>query len=153
MSVYYSSETTIKAKIKGANINLWGDRNRDDVLDATTLAQALLFSRELIRGYLQPRYGAQVHDWTLSSVPGIVRDISDTLTIYYIATGQNAIAPIVQILYDNAIMMLGMIADYKMDIPEVTDTSDYDTLTAEYNSEMYNDDDDLEDDDYDDYYD
>ena len=134
MSVYFSSQETIEAKVKAARINIWGDRNRDGELDADTLAQALTYAKSKILGYLQTRYGAQIHDWTLSDVPDLLRDISDTLTLFYIAAGQNAMNDVIKLTYDEVIETLKAIRNYEMDIPEVSDSDSYMTVTEDMES-------------------
>lgn len=140
MSAYFSSQTTIEAKVKAARIKLWGDRDRDNVLDPTTLTQALVFAKNKILGFVQTRYGSQVHDWDLSTVPDILKEVSDSLTLWYIAGGQNAMNSVVDLNYNEAIKTLEMIRNYDLDIPETSDSDNYMTVVADFTSDFSGDD-------------
>jgi len=134
MSAYFSTEASIIAKNKEARVKLWGDRNRDGVLDPTTVSQALVFAKSRILAFIQTRYGSQILEWDSNSVPDVLRDISDTLALWYIATGQNAINETIEKLHVNAIKELKMLRLYEMDIPEVSDSDSYMTVTDDMES-------------------
>jgi phage gp36-like protein len=146
MSDYFSSQTTIEAKVKAARIKIWGDRDRDGTLDSDTLDQALKFAKNRILGYVQTRFGSQVHDWVLADVPDVLREISDSLTLWYIAGGQNAMNDVIALNYKEAMTSLERMRDYEMDIPEVSDSDDYQTVTDDFDSDFENDD--VDDDDW-----
>jgi len=137
----FSTEETITAKIKTAKLKLWGDRNRDGVLDPDTLTQAIDSAQAQILAALYARYGTQVEDWTIGTVPDILKSISDSLTIFYIASGSNAINESVKLSYDNAMLnltKLSVLNDksfvFDLSLPGISDSSDNDTTTAQFES-------------------
>ena len=121
MSAYYSSETTIKNKLSASRINMYGDKDRDGELDPETLTQALIYAKQQILMRFETRFGAQCNDWTDVTVPDALRNLSDDLTIYYLATGANAVNEIVKLNYEIAIDMLNEMRDGLLSLPGVSD--------------------------------
>jgi len=144
MSAYFSTQDSIEAKVSAMRIKGWGDRNGDSALDPTTLAQALVYAKAKILGMVQTRYGAQIHEWDSDTVPDILREISDTLTIWYIATGLNSVNDLIKTQYQEALASLKDIREYNMDIPEVSDSDNYMTVTDTFDSDFDDDDEDDE---------
>ena len=144
MSAYYSSETSIKNKVKASRINLYGDRNRDGTLDPDTLTQALMFAKQQILMRIEDRYGAQCDAWTDATVPDALKNISDDLTIFYLATGANEVNPIVKLNYDLAIQTLDAIRDYKLSLPGVSDFEAGSEIVTDYSNSIYSDDADVD---------
>jgi phage gp36-like protein len=146
MSAYYSSETTIKNKVKASRINLYGDKNRDGSIDPDSLTQALIFAKQRILMYVEDRYGSQCDDWDSTTVPDALKNISDDLTIFYLASGQNEVNPIVLRNYDMAIDLLEKLNEGKLSLPGVSDfESGTETLTS-YSNSIYSNDEDIDDD-------
>lgn len=129
-SAYFSSQMTIESKVKASRVKLWGDKNADGTIDPTTLDQGLSFARSQILAYLTRRYGAQALAWTFDTVPPILRAVSDDLTLYYLATGANAVNPVIDLIGKNALATLSMLRDYEIDLPGVDDTPAIATTTG-----------------------
>ena len=121
MSEFFSSETTIKARVKASRINLYGDKDRDGALDPLALEQALSYARQTILMALINRYGSQVEAWDDLTVPAALRFISDDLTIYYLASGQYAVNPVVQAAYEAALNNLLKISEGEWSLPGISD--------------------------------
>jgi phage gp36-like protein len=130
MSVYYSSETSIESKVKAARVKLWGDRDRSGTLDVEVLTAALKYAKNLINAYLIKAYGAQVSAWDSTTVPPVIADISDDFTLYYIASGCNAMSPQIQKNYDNSMQTLVMLRDGEISIISTTGTVVGDSTTS-----------------------
>jgi len=144
MSAYWSSETTIKNKVKASRINLYGDKNRDGSVDPDSLTQGLNFAKQRILMYVEDRYGAQCDDWDSDTVPDALKNISDDLTIYYLASGQNEVNPIVLRNYEMAIDLLEKLHDGMVSLPGVSDfETDTETVTS-YSHSIYSDDADVD---------
>lgn len=139
-SDYFSSETTISNRVKAARLKLWGDRNRDDILDPDTLTQGLVFAKAQILASLENRYGSQIEEWDITTVPNLLKQVSDALTIYYIASGTNAVNEVVKDGRTDAMQTLSALANYEMSLPDVSDSGSYDTVTAHIESIFDNDD-------------
>lgn len=134
MATYFSSQTTIEAKVRSSRVKIWGDKNADGVLDPTTLDQALAFAKSMILAMIVRRYGQQALTWTFDTCPPLLKAVSDDLTLYYLAAGANALNPVIDINYKNAVAMLTMIKDYEADLPGVDDTPAIETATEETES-------------------
>lgn len=133
-SAYYSSQTTIEAKVRSSRVRLWGDKNADGTLDPTTLEQGLIYAKNHILAMIVRRYGSQALDWDFDSCPPLLKAVSDDLTLFYLATGANAVNPVTDANYKNAIAMLTMLRDYEADLPGVDDTPAIGTTTEETES-------------------
>lgn len=130
---YFSSQTTIEAKVRASRVKLWGDKNADGTLDPATLEQALASAKSIILSYVARRY-PQALDLTFSGCPPLLRALSDDLTLYYLASGANAVNPVQDLNYKNAVAMLTMIRDYENDVPELDDSTALQTTTEETES-------------------
>lgn len=130
---YFSSQTTIEAKVRASRVKLWGDKNADGTLDPATLEQALASAKSIILAYVARRY-PQALDLTFSGCPPLLKALSDDLTLYYLASGANAVNPVQDLNYKNAVAMLTMIRDYENDVPELDDSTALQTTTEETES-------------------
>lgn len=130
---YFSSQTTIEAKVRASRVKLWGDKNADGTLDPATLEQALASAKSIILSYVARRY-PQALDLTFSACPPLLKALSDDLTLYYLASGANAVNPVQDLNYKNAVTMLTMIRDYENDVPELDDSTALQTTTEETES-------------------
>lgn len=130
---YFSSQTTIEAKVRASRVKLWGDKNADGTLDPATLEQALASAKSIILSYVARRY-PQALDLTFSGCPPLLKALSDDLTLYYLASGANAVNPVQDLNYKNAVAMLTMIRDYENDVPELDDSTALQTTTEETES-------------------
>lgn len=130
---YFSSQTTIEAKVRSSRVKLWGDKNADGTLDPATLEQALASAKSIILAYVARRY-PQALDLTFSGCPPLLKALSDDLTLYYLASGANAVNPVQDLNYKNAVAMLTMIRDYENDVPELDDSTALQTTTEETES-------------------
>lgn len=133
-SAYFSSQSTIEAKVRSSRVKLWGDKNADGTLDPATLEQALVDAKHTILAYIVKRYGAQALDWTFDSCPPLLKAVSDNLTLFYLASGANAINPVIELNQKNALSMLTMLKDYDIDLPGVDDSPAIETATEETES-------------------
>ena len=133
-SVYFSSQSTIEAKVRASRVRLWGDKNADGTLDPTTLEQGLIYAKNHILAMIARRYGSQALDWTFDTCPPFLKAVSDDLTLYYLASGANVVNPVIDLNYKNAIAMLTLLKDYEMDLPGVDDTPAIETTTQETES-------------------
>lgn len=133
-SAYFSSQSTIEAKVRSSRVKLWGDKNADGTLDPATLEQALIYAKQTILAYVVKRYGAQALDWTFDSCPPLLKAVSDNLTLFYLASGANAINPVIELNQKNALSMLTMLKDYDIDLPGVDDSPAIETATEETES-------------------
>lgn len=117
----YSTQASLEAKIKASRIRLWGDKDRDGTIDALTLSQGLGYAEHLIQAYLVKRFGAgTITAWTTTTVPALLKDISDDLALYYIASGSNAMSEQVHRNYEQAVKLLTMIRDNEIDLIDST---------------------------------
>lgn len=133
-SAYFSSQTTIESKVRASRVKIWGDKNADGTLDPTTLEQAFVFAKSTILALVSRRYGSQALNWTFDSCPSLLKAVSDDLTLYYLASGANAVNPVIDLNYKNAVAMLTMLKDYNADLPGVDDTPAIETATEETES-------------------
>lgn len=121
---YYSTQARIEAKASASRVLLFGDKDRDGSIDSASLSQALTAAVNLIKSYTIKRFGkATVDAWDSSTVPGLLQDISDTITLFYLASGSNQLNPVVKLLYDEAKEMLCQIRDGELDLSEVSVSS------------------------------
>lgn len=128
-SAYFSSQSTIEAKVRASRVRLWGDKNADGTLDPTTLEQGLIYAKHHILAMMSRRYGSQALAWTFDTCPPFLKAVSDDLTLYYLASGANVVNPVIDLNYKNAIAMLTNLKDYEMDLPGVDDTPAIETTT------------------------
>ena len=133
-SAYFSSQTTIEAKVRSSRVRLWGDKNADGTLDPVTLEQGLSFAKASILALLARRYGTQALNWDFDTCPPLLKAVSDDLVLYYLATGANAVNPVIDSSYKNAVAMLTLIKEYDADLPGVDDTPAIETTTEETES-------------------
>lgn len=133
-SAYFSSQTTIESKVRASRVKIWGDKNADGTLDPTTLEQAFAFAKSTVLALVSRRYGSQALNWTFDSCPSLLKAVSDDLTLYYLASGANAVNPVIDLNYKNAVAMLTMLKDYEADLPGVDDTPAIETTTEETES-------------------
>lgn len=133
-SAYFSSQTTIEAKVRASRVRLWGDKNADGTLAPTTLDQGLLFAKTHILSSVKRRYGTQALIATFDSCPPLLKAVSDDLVLYYLATGANVVNPVIDMLYKNALATLENIREYRVDVPEWDDTPAIETATEETES-------------------
>lgn len=133
-SAYFSSQSTIEAKVRSSRVKLWGDKNADGTLDPATLEQALVDAKHTILAYIVKRYGAQALDWTFDSCPPLLKAVSDNLTLFYLASGANVVNPVIELNQKNALSMLTMLKDYDIDLPGVDDSPAIETATEETES-------------------
>ena len=134
MATYFSSQITIESKVRSSRVKIWGDKNADGTIDPTTLDQALVFARNYILAMVTRRYGTQALAWTFDTCPPFLKAVSDDLTLFYLASGANAVNPVIDLNYKNAVAMLTMIKDYEADLPGVDDTPAIETATEETES-------------------
>jgi hypothetical protein len=121
MSAYYSSQTTIEAKVKALRIKMWGDKDGDGVLDPAALESALSEAKQEILLYVETRYGQSVTDgWDSSTRPDWIGTVSDWLTLYHLMSGSNAAHPVVIKKYDDVLKQLIQIQNYQAAIPGIT---------------------------------
>jgi phage gp36-like protein len=142
MSNYFSTEASIKAKVRSLRVNLWGDKDRDGSLDTQTLTQALTFAKSTIMSRLYPRYTvAEIEDLTtttdtdLQDAAGLLKTYSDDLVLYYLASGSNVVNPIIKLSYDTTLDALDKMECYKLSLPGISDTNDYQTVTETLESD------------------
>ena len=124
MSDYYSTEASIKAKVRASRVTLWADKTGDGVIDPETLTQALSWAKSNIDVRLTRRYGQQVLAWDSEIVPTLLKHISDDFTLYYLATGANAVNPVIQLNYDNSFETLTSLQMGELDLDDLSDYSD-----------------------------
>lgn len=118
---YWSTQTILETKILSSRLLNWGDKNRDGTLDTASLTQAFKAAQGLISGYITARYGSSViTTWTSSTVPWLIQDIYNVISLYWFVTGSNQISPSVQMMYDNAIKQLEAIRDNELDVFDET---------------------------------
>lgn len=136
MANVFSSEATISAKVKLAKLKVWGDRDRDGTLDPLMLAAALKSAASTITAALHRRYGAQVLTWDIDddSVPDLLEGVSDKLTIYEIASGNNAINESVKTWAQDALKTLSDLASYNISLPSVAEAGADEISTASFES-------------------
>ena len=133
-SAYFSSQTTIEAKVRSSRVKLWGDKNADGTLDPATLEQALIYAKQTTLAYVVKRYGAQALDWTFDTCPPLLKAVSDDLTLFYLASGANAVNPVIELNQKNALATLAKLKDYEIDLPGTDDSPAIETLTEETES-------------------
>ena len=133
-SAYFSSQSTIEAKVRSSRVKLWGDKNADGTLDPATLEQALIYAKQTILAYVVKRYGAQALDWTFDTCPPLLKAVSDDLTLFYLASGANAVNPVIELNQKNVLAMLTMLKDYELDLPGTDDSPAIETLTEDTES-------------------
>lgn len=144
MSVYYSTQATLEAKAMAARVRVWGDKDANGSLDNTSMIQAFSYAKATILSYIAQRYGSQVSSWDSDSAPSLIKAISDDLSLYYLASGNNAINSIIEMNRQLSISTLEMIADYKIQIFDINDSSDYDTYTCLRESDFEENDDEID---------
>lgn len=127
----WSNLDSVQAKAGVERVMSWLDKDADGAPNAETLSQGFLSAQQTILSYISDRYGAQCLDWDIDTVPDALRTHSDALSIWYFATGSNAVNDIVQVWHDLTMQFLENIRDGLISIPGVSDATDYDSATAE----------------------
>lgn len=139
MSAYYSTQATIEAKVTALRVRIWGDKNGVGTVDPASLLQALAFAKSRILAHVWRRYGdTEVKSWTDTTAPDLIKGISDDLSLYYLASGANAVNPVIDANYKDAIAQLVAIRDGLSDIPLIHDDS-YPTFTEQAYSDYFGD--------------
>jgi phage gp36-like protein len=111
MSEYFSTQASIEARISSLRLKGFADFDNDDTVDEGTLTAAYKRARGLIRGSLEKVYGQTIIDtWTSDTVPELVGTISDDLCIYQLAIGNPMLMQACQLIRENALADLKMIA-------------------------------------------
>lgn len=136
MANYYSTETTLKAKMRADRLRLLGDKENTGDVNPLTLQQGLQFAKSHILAFIWRRYGESVTAaWTEDSAPDLIKALSDDLVIYYLATGANVVNPVVKLNFDMALETLKAIREYQQDISGINDDSMPCTVaTAEFDA-------------------
>lgn len=136
---YYSTQATIEAKATSNRVRIWGDKNADGTIDPASLSQALAFAKSRILAHVWRRYGdTEINSWTDTTAPDLIKGISDDLALYYLASGANAVNPVIDLNYKDATAQLVAIRDGLSDIPLIHDDS-YPTLTEQAYSDYFGD--------------
>ncbi len=131
MSAYYSSQTTIEAKVKALRVTMWGDKDGDGSIDPDTLTAALVEAKGEILAYIDTRYGSTITDaWDSTTRPDMIGTLSDWMTLYHLMSGSNVPHPIIVTKYEEAVAQLLKIADYSMTIPGINYVSGEQNVTT-----------------------
>ncbi len=139
---YLSTQASIEAKAGVNRVKLFGDKDRDGTIDATTLAQGLEYAQQLIYALLYPRYGSQVEDWDTdyAACPVLLKRLSDDIALYWLASSVPIVNPVMLENNNAALRVLSQLAGYEMSLPGIDDTTDYDAITDTMES-VFDDDD------------
>lgn len=131
MSVYYSTQASVQAKVTALDIQYWLDPDGDDSIDTDALTSALEGAKAEILSYVEPRYGATVTDaWDSDTRPNYIGEISDWITLYKTLPGHSAEHPVALRLYQESLTKLEKIRTYELMIPGVDFESGQDNETT-----------------------
>jgi hypothetical protein len=130
VTAYFSTQSSIEARISALRLKGWIDFDGDDAPDEASLTAAFEFARGLIRGHLESRYGqTEIDTWDSSTRPELVGTISDDLCIYQLLLSNPTLAEASQQLYTNAKDLLAGIASHVISLYGVTAPVDDEFLT------------------------
>jgi len=115
MSEYYSTQSSLEARISALRLSGLIDYDDDGSLDDDgALLAGQKMARGLIRGKLEPLYGeTEIATWDSDTVPELVGQISDDLCIYQFLLTNPRINPAnydVSVIRANALELLDQIA-------------------------------------------
>ena len=120
MSVYYSTQASVQAKVTALDIQYWLDPDQDGNIDDDALTSGLDEAKQEILSYVEPRYGSTIVDaWDSTTRPAWIGQVSDWLTLYNTLPGYSAEHPVALRKYDENIAKLQSVADYKLMIPGI----------------------------------
>ncbi len=130
---YLSTQASLNARAGVNRVKLFGDKDRDGTVDPTTLEQALEYGDQQVKGHLSPRYGSQVNAWdsATAGTPTICKRLSDDICLYWLSTSVPIGNPTIKEAYESALSTLNLLSSYVMNLPEISDQTDYDTVTGE----------------------
>ena len=126
----YSTQTTIENSCSVERVKIYGDKNKDGVLDTSILTKAINDAEGIIKGYLYERYGSTL-DSADSTTSKLLTAISDSIALYMLASTNNAITIPIDIKYKAAIEFLEKLREYKLSIPELSDANRWETVTED----------------------
>lgn len=122
MSVYFSTQASVQAKVTALHIQYWLDPDGDDSIDTDALDSGLQAAKNKILAYVEPRYGSSVtDDWDSSTRPDYIGELSDWITLYETLPGGDAEHPVAIRRYNEAIADLEKIRTYELMIPGLTE--------------------------------
>ncbi|MCP4568510.1 MAG: DUF1320 domain-containing protein [FCB group bacterium] len=131
MSVYYSTEASVEAKVAALDIQHWLDPDGDGNIDEDALTSALSEAKEEILSYVEKRYGSTIVDaWDSDTRPAWIGQVSDWLTLYHSLPGYSAENPIALRRYDENIVRLQKVARFELMIPGIDFVSGQDNTTS-----------------------
>ncbi len=118
MSVYFSTEESVQAKVTALDVQFWLDPDGDGNIDEDALTSALSEAKGEILSYVEPRYGNSItDDWDSTTRPDFIGEISDWITLYKTLPGHSAEHPVALRLYNESIAKLLKIFNYELMIP------------------------------------
>ena len=131
MSEYYSTQTSVQAKVAALDIQHWLDPDGDGRINVDALENAMAEAKAEILSYVQKRYGATVTDtWDSDTRPDWIGTVSDWLTLYSTLPGYSAEHPVALRRYDESIAKLQGVSAYQLTIPGVDFQSGQNTTTT-----------------------
>lgn len=125
-----STQTTIETSCSVNRIKIYGDKNKDGVIDSNILEKAISNAEGIIEGYLFERYGSQITSAD-STTSKLLTSLSDDISIYMLATTNQAVSIPIDLRYKAAMNFLEMLRDYKLSIPEFSDGDRWETVTED----------------------
>lgn len=140
MSEYYSTQSTIEARISSTRLNDYLDGDNDTLADENSLESAFKAARSIIRDRLVNRFGSTViAAWDSDTVPDTIQRISDDLSIYQIFITNPVFLESMQILRQNALDELDLIAGGAIALygvtPETDDLMDTGRIKSDFDPE------------------
>lgn len=126
----YSTQATIEHSCSVEKTRIYSDKNKDGIVDSSVLTKAINDAEGIIKGYLYERYGSQL-DSATSTTSTLLTFLSDAISIYMLASTNNAISIPIDLRYKAAIDFLEKLRDYKLTIPEFSDENRWETVTED----------------------
>jgi phage gp36-like protein len=126
----YSTQTTIENSCSVEKIRLYGDKNKDGVVDTSALNKAINDAEGIIYGYLYERYTTLL-DSADSTTSKLLTFISDSISVYLLAATNNAISIPIDLRYKTAMDLLEKIKNYEINLPGFADTNRWETITED----------------------
>ena len=126
----YSSQSTIQASSSFEKLRAYSDKNKDGVIDSTTVNKAINDAEGVINSKLYERYGSTLTSCDETTSVTLTM-ISDAITLYFLALTNNAVSLPIDLRYKAAMAELEAIREYKQSIPELSDANKWETTTED----------------------
>jgi len=138
----FSTLESVQTRANSRRIKGWTDKDKDSIPDPATLTAGFQYASGLIFEYLVPRFGEpQLAAWTIDDCPPRLLAISDDICIHYFSSANFGQNELIRQLYEDAIMSLENIRDYKVGLygatEDMTDKYVFEETDSQFEDKTY----------------